>query len=203
MKYYESLDGSPAQEYLEKRGIPLETANKYVLGYVADPALGHEKYQGFLAIPYMRTPPIKGAPRTVASIRFRCIEDHEHRGHGKYMTLPGDRPRLFNTEALITGNDRIAITEGELDAIAATAAGLPAVGIPGADSWRPYWRLPLLGYREVLVLEDGDAAGEKVGAAVCKSLPNARVIPMPPGEDVNSMVNKYGAEEFLERVKIK
>lgn len=199
-EYYRSLEGSPAQEYLEKRGICLAVADKFALGYVAEPKVGHERFQGFLSIPYVRTSPLPNLDRTVASIRFRCIEDHEHKGHGKYMTLPGDRPRLFNTDALLKGNSRIAICEGELDPVSADAIGLPAVGVPGADAWQSYWRLPFLGYREVLVLTDGDAAGDKFGVSVCKTLPNARVVPMPAGEDVNSTIQKFGKSALLERI---
>ena len=154
-------------------------------------------FRGFLAIPYLR-PAHAGIS---VSIRFRCIEDHDHRGHGKYMTAPGDRPRLFNTVDLLKPSPIIAITEGEIDAITASVCGIPAVGVPGAQSWQPYFREPFLGYREVYVLADGDDAGMQMANAVGKSLPNAKVVPMPPGYDVNSLVVSRGRQVLLERMK--
>lgn len=137
------------------------------------------------------------------SIRFRCVEDHDCKaaGHGKYQTQSGDRPRLYNTEVLSRDDDVVAITEGELDALTAEACGIPAVGVPGSTSWKPYFRELFLGYREVLILADGDDAGEKFAKTVADSLPNARIVPFPAGEDVNSFVLKNGTEALKERVE--
>lgn len=170
-----------------------------MLGYVNDPLPGHEMFRGYMAIPYLRWSQEHGW--AVVSIRFRCIQDHEHRGHGKYMTVAGDRPRLYNTLALLKESAVIAITEGELDAITAQVAGMPAVGVPGAQAWQSYFREPFLGYREVFVLADGDEPGMQFAHTVAKELPNAKVIPMPPGEDVNSLVLTKGKQALLERIK--
>ncbi|EUA68402.1 putative gp55 [Mycobacteroides abscessus] len=110
-------------------------------------------YRGMLALPYLRKSYEFGWG--VASIRFRCIEEHEHHGHGKYMTVAGDRPRLYNTLSLWKGAEKVAITEGELDAIAAESCGIRAVGVPGATSWQRYFREPFLGYQTVYILADG------------------------------------------------
>jgi hypothetical protein len=172
---------------------------RFQLGFVADPLPGHEQYRGFLAIPYLRWSADK--EWSVVSMRFRCVEDHEHTGHGKYMTVAGDRPRLYNTLALLRPSPVVAITEGEFDAITAQVCGLPAVGVPGVQAWQPHFREPFLGYRDVFVLADGDDAGLKFANAVAGTLPNAKVIPMPAGSDVNSFVGKQGKEALLERVK--
>jgi DNA primase len=205
LKYRAALPGSPADEYLANRG--LKTSNqsiqsdidRFLLGYVEEPLVGHEMYRGYLAVPYLRWSQELGW--AVVSIRFRCIEDHDHKGHGKYMTLPGDRPRLFNTLALLKQSPTIAITEGEIDAITAQVCGIPAVGVPGATSWQPHFREPFLGYREVFVLADGDEAGSKFANTVARTLPNAKVIPCPPGQDVNSLVLGSGPDALLERIK--
>jgi DNA primase len=133
-------------------------------------------------------------------MRFRCIEDHEHTGHGKYMTCAGDRPRLYNTIALLQDSPSIAVTEGEIDAITAQVCGMPAVGVPGTQTWQTHYREPFLGYRDVFVLADGDEAGMLFANTVAASLPNAKVIPMPPGDDVNSLVFQHGKDAFLERI---
>lgn len=176
----------------------LAEAAQFKLGYVAEPAPGHEYYREMLAIPYIR----RSTDRewSVVSIRFRCIKDHEHNGHGKYNTVPGDKPRLFNTVELTRENDRIAITEGELDAVTATVSGVPAVGLPGATTWQEYFREPFLGYQTVYVLADGDDPGMRFAHSVSTHLPNAVTVPMPAGEDVNSFVVKNGTEALVERI---
>lgn len=152
-----------------------------------------------LAIPYLRQLP--GGRLTVVSIRFRCaVADCTHQGHGKYMTSPGDRPRLYNTPDLLVPSPRAAITEGEFDAAVASAAGIPAVGVPGSTSWQPWFREPFLGYEVVYILADGDDPGRKFASTVARQLPNAKVIQYPPGHDTNSFVQEYGPEALLERI---
>ena len=175
-----------------------EKLGRFRLGFVGDPLPGHEQFRGFLAIPYLRWSQEQGW--AVVSMRFRCIEDHEHKGHGKYMTVAGDRPRMFNTLALLKESPSIAITEGELDAITAQLCGLPAVGIPGSQAWQPHFREPFLGYKNVYLLADGDDAGLQFANTVGATLPNAKVIPMPPGEDVSSLVALKGVEALMERI---
>jgi hypothetical protein len=188
---------------LETRGLGDRKIHEWFrLGYVEDPAPGHEMYRGMLAIPYIR--PYPKPDLSVVSIRFRCIQQHEHTGHGKYNTQAGDKPRLFNTMALLRPSQTVAITEGELDAITAHVSGIPAVGVPGTQAWNdktgPYFREPFLGYREVFVFADGDEPGLQFAHKVAKSLPNAKVIPMPPGSDVNDLVTKQGKGALLERI---
>lgn len=191
-KYRHALPESPAAEYLQSRGIQTEPV--FGLGYVAEPTPGHEMYKGCLAIPYMRWSQWRGW--SVATIRFRRLDG----GKPKYMTLPGDQPRLYNTWALTQDTPDIAITEGEIDAITAELAGIRTVGVPGASIWKPYFRELFQGYRTVHILADGDDAGMQFAHTVASSLPNARIIPMPDGEDVNSVVTKYGKDKLLERI---
>lgn len=196
-QYRDALPGSPAEEYLQARGLVGPEASQFGLGFVAEPLPGHSRYAGMLAIPYIRRTAL--GETLVVSLRFRCIIDHEHRGHGKYQTMPGDRPRLYNTVALQLPGSSIAITEGEVDAISATLAGVPAVGVPGVQSWKKFFAEPFLGYTDVLVLADGDEPGLEFARAVAQQIPAARVVPMPPGYDVNSLVVKLGKEELHRR----
>ncbi|AWY03879.1 DNA primase [Gordonia phage Nedarya] len=191
-RYRSDLPGSPAEEYLASRGI--ESIPRFGLGYVGDPLPGHEMYRGCMAIPYMRHSPWRGW--SVASIRFRKLDGSEP----KYLTMPGDKPRIYNTVAMTQYSKDISICEGEIDTITAELAGVPAVGIPGAAMWKPFFRELFLGYRNVNILADGDEAGMAFASTVAKSLPNARIIPMPEGEDVNSLVYHQGEYALLERI---
>ncbi|AIK67775.1 DNA primase [Mycobacterium phage Equemioh13] len=193
-RYRESLNGSPAAAYLESRGLLEHHVRPFGLGYVEDPLPGHEYYRGCLAIPYMRWSPWRNW--SVASIRFRRLDG----GTPKYMTVAGDKPRLYNTVALTRYSRDMAITEGELDAVTAELCGVPCVGVPGSQMWKPHFRELFLGYRNVNILADGDDAGMEFARSVAKTLPNARVIPMPDGEDVNSLVTSQGKDALLERI---
>lgn len=193
-RYRESLPGSPADEYLASRGLTGPDLLPFGLGYAEDPLLGHEMYRGCLAIPYMRWSQWRGW--SVAAIRYRRLDGSKP----KYLTMPGDKTRLFNTAALTRYSMDIAITEGEIDAITAEMCGLHTVGVPGAQNWKPYFRELFLGYRNVNILADGDEPGLDFAKQVAKTLPNARIIQMPPDEDVNSLVVSQGKDALLERI---
>ena len=197
-RYHNALPNSPASDYLQTRGLGWESiqaaVNRFRIGYVGDPLPGHEMFKGYMAIPYLRWSADK--EWAVVSIRFRRLDE----GKPKYMTLAGDRPRLYNTMALLKDTANIAITEGEIDAITASVCGIPAVGVPGAQNWQPWFREPFLGYRNVYVLADGDDAGMQFATQVASTLPNSKIIPMPAGEDVNSLVVAKGKDALMERI---
>ena len=198
-RYHHALPESPAAEHLAKRGLGQDQVKPFLLGYVAEPLPEHTPYKGMLAIPYLRR---NGHNiLSVVSMRFRCIEDHEHQGHGKYNTVPGDTGRLFNTIDIVENDQTIAICEGEMDAIAAHVAGIAAVGIPGAQIWKPYFTEPFIGFETVWVLADGDPAGRSFGNTVAKKITNALVVPFPEGHDVNSFIVTYGVQALKEKLK--
>ena len=151
--------------------------------------------QGRLAIPYL-------TPAGVVSIRFRTLTDGP-----KYLSRTGDHPTLYNVFDLHVPSPVICVTEGELDAVIVSkvvgphrAGGLPAVGAPGAQAWRDYYRIILQDYEKVLVLADGDQAGRDFAKRVVEGLNNAVVVPMPDGHDVNDLYLEIGARGFLERL---
>src|SRR5690606_25316184 len=184
-RYHSSLEGSLAEEYLAGRGL-LEHAKQYGLGFVKDPVQGHDAFQGMLSIPYLRQTAY--GKWTTVTIRFRCLDptcEHEKWKHpgGKYAPIPGHG--------------------GQLDAITATEAGVPCVSVQGVKSWKPHYTPLFLGYESVLVLADNDDNGEgmEFGSMLAEKLPNVRIIKMPRGHDVNSMVCEYGPEALLEKVR--
>src|SRR5699024_2377399 len=198
-EFHSQLPGSPAETHLEERGcladgLAVATA-KFRLGYGGDPLPGFERYQGMLAIPYLRWHPRHGW--SCVSLRFRRLGE----SGPKYQTMPGDRPRLFNAQALNAPVREVGITEGELDAVAATIGGLPTVGVPGATSWKPHFEELFRGYRTVYVFTDGDEPGEKFGYQLAAAMSNVKVIPSKPGEDLNSILMSDGPGAVAERFK--
>ena len=190
-RYHEALDETTLS-YLDARGIGPDAASGYRLGLVVDPDPAHHQYEGRLSIPFI-------TPTGVVYMRFRCLEDHDcsEFGHGKYQGPSGDNTHLYNVSSLHVAGDTVAITEGELDALISTEAGMPAVGVPGATNWKPFYYRLFDDYERVIIVGDGDKAGREFVATLARNLPNSIRRPMPEGYDVNSYVLEHGVDEYL------
>lgn len=181
--------------YLEGRGITASVASSNRLGCVRDPASGHGRFTGYLSIPYV-------AKSGVVAIKFRCIRQGcTHDDHGKYDGPVAQRARLYNVLDLFAHGDRIALTEGELDALTLSMIGVPAVAAPGSKSWKSHWNKCLEDHFRVTVFCDGDPAGKDFGKRVAGELDNAVLIELPEGEDVNSLYCKYGGNYLKDLVE--
>lgn len=180
-----------AEAWLTARGLDEEIVRTARLGVVDDPMPGHEPYRGKLAIPYI----VKGRPVTV---RFRCLESHDCRelGHGKYLTVTGDTPRMYNTAAIFEATDEIHVTEGEFDALVLHQLGLPAVAIPGANNWASHHRRMLAGFSRVWVWGDPDTAGAEFVTRVCQSLRAARGVRLRHGDVTDTFLHGGKAAIF-------
>lgn len=190
-QYHDQLSPD-VSAYLATRGLDEGAMTRFRLGAVVDPLPGHEQYTGCLSIPYL-TP-----SGSVTSVRFRNLS-----GSGpKYMTVAGDKPRLFNTEALERGTRGICVTEGEIDAITADMCGLPTIGVPGASSWQPVWARLIGQYDFVYTLSDDDEPGQEFAHKIGRASDNARNVVMTGG-DVNTFFLEHGAEELRRKVGIR
>ena len=179
-----------AQDYLAGRGITVAEASRFHLGVVNEPLPGHEAYVGRLAIPYT-------TPSGVVDIRFRALGSVDP----KYMGMPGAKTTMFNASVVLTANEYICVTEGEFDAITVNVKTKhPAVGIPGANNWKPYYTRILDDFETVIVLADGDAPGLEFGKKISRELGNVNIIQMPDGHDVNSIVLREGVEYINDRI---
>ncbi len=180
-----------ATEYLSTRNLSVEEAQRFHLGVVRDALPGHEQYLGRLAIPYI-------TPSGVVDIRFRALGDVDP----KYMGMPGAKTSMFNAQTVLTASDYICVTEGEIDCITVSVKTThPAVGIPGANNWKPFYSKILDDFDTVIVLADGDSAGMDFGKKVSRELGNVNIVQMPEGHDVNSIVMLEGAEFINERIR--
>lgn len=194
---YEASVGLAAT-YLEGRGITADIARRWRLGVVADPLPEHERQAGRLVIPYL-------TPSGVVDLKFRCLQQHDckEHGHAKYDNETGSAARLFGAQNIAEGKSPIlALCEGEMDTIICTSVvGIPAVGVSGANKWRPWWGHCFEGYSRLFVFAHGDDAGKKLAENAKANIYNTEVVvkPLPSGEDINSFVLKHGVEAFLER----
>lgn len=188
-----------AEGYLTNRGLTEHTITTWQLGYVFDPLPGHERFKGYLSIPYL-------TPAGVIDMKFRCLQQHDCgpiEGHAKYgAEVGGGKNRLFGVRNLQNDERVLYLCEGEMDTIAASQAGLPAVGVSGATKWAHHWGYIFEAYEEVVVLADNDDKGQgrQMAEAICKRLYNGRACLLPEGHDVNSFLVAHGAPALRERV---
>ncbi|MEU1881931.1 toprim domain-containing protein [Streptosporangium sp. NPDC020072] len=185
------LEDAFAVDYLTtSRYMEWDNVTYFRLGVVGNPLPGHEAYKGMLSIPYM-------APDgDTLDIRFKRLV-----GDGpKYLTTPGSKPRPFNTSAIEAHSDVMVLQEGEFDTMTWRQCGVPAIGVPGVDSWRPEWALIFKPYRSVIVPMDGDEPGRKFGATIAKALSNAHPVDLGDGMDSNDFYGQYGKDALLEKV---
>lgn len=187
--YHSSV--AQASEYLLGRGITGAMAGAALLGFAADPLTGHDQMRGRLVIPYL-------TPTGVADLRFRAVDADTQ---PKYLSLPGHKPRLYNTVVLAPDPELVAVTEGELDALILThAVGIPAVAVPGAQAWNPRRHSRVFrGYRTVLVFADGDQPGRELGNQIARDVPQAAVVGLGDGCDVTDYYLAHGREALRRR----
>lgn len=178
-----------ARSYLAGRGVSPRTAASCRLGVVDDPAPGHERFAGRLAIPYLTRAGVVG-------MKFRSMDG----ASPKYLCLPGAKPRLYGVEALFVDSPHVAVCEGELDAAVLThEVGIPAVGCPGVSTWQEHFPRLFTGYDRVLIFADGDEPGVEFAKRVAHDIDNAVILPMPDGCDVSDVYVREGADFLRER----
>lgn len=193
--YHANLAGSPAEAYLEKRGI-LAGAERFMLGYVVDPAPGHEdRLKNHLSIPYITEAGVVG-------FKFRRIDDSDP----KYMIPTGQKHHLYNVSAIIHAIHEVLIVEGEIDAISATLAGHPAVAVAGVNAWKPHFSRCFDGIGRVVIAtdndskEDGSNPGQELARRLQDAIPQAVRVSLPPDSDVNSIIVNQGAQALTKLI---
>lgn len=182
-----------AAEYLDDRGITEDTAVSARLGVVDEPIYGDDdSAYNRLAIPYVTR-------AGVVCFRYRCLRNHrcDEDRCPKYLGGLGVAPRIYNVGHLVTAGNSICVTEGELDALTLVQLGYDAVGIPGAQTWKPHWARLFEDFDRILVFVDGDSGGEKFAKAWQSRFPQTvELIQTDEGEDVNSMYLREGESYF-------
>lgn len=193
-KYEENVDDLAS--FLGARGIGRAAATGQRLGLVCEPEPGHERFVGFMSIPYVT----KGG---VVSMKFRRLE-----GDGpKYDSPPGQQAHLYGVSTLLDPlADTVLVCEGELDALAAHAQlGVPAVGTPGT-TWLDHWPRCLADFDRVLIIadndlkDDGSNPGVKHAKKVQGSISESRIVLPPAGLDMTDWLLRDGAESVAKEI---
>ena len=176
---------------LLERGISEEVAARFQLGTITDPINGHEMYDGWISIPYIT------AGNYCVGFKFRRLDD----GKPKYGSPTGQKAHLYNVTDVLIQSPFIVVTEGELDTVITSGMlGIPAVGVPGVQAWKPHFSKLFNGYDTVYVVgdndikEDGSNPGAEFAKRVASEIMNSTIVTLPPGMDINDYYLAHGAE---------
>lgn len=184
--------------YLGERGIDRGAAISRRLGYVSSPMPGHERFVGYVALPYLT------AGGGVVAIKFRCARSHDCKAVGcqRYDAPAGQGARLYGADTLANGGETAAVVEGEFKAIIVQRMlGIPAVGT-SAGVWMDHWPRTLADFQKVLVIADNDDPGLKHAKdKVLKSLPQGQLV-VPPAEfpKIDDWIVSQGADAVREAI---
>ncbi len=132
---------------------------------------------------------------------FRGRLDPNRQDDGpKYLSPRNFTIQLYNQDALAPGDgDELFLCEGEPDTWALTTMGFPAVGIPGAGSFKEDW-LPLFSrFSKIYLCLDPDQAGQRGAERLSRLLGSRALTVSLPGCDLNDYFFKesHTREQFI------
>lgn len=154
-RFREALPGSLGEKYLEYRGVSLDAAREYGVGYAERgewPHRGRDWRWGRIVAPHTRP------DGTMVSLYGRAVgSDGKVPKQMRHDHLPGSKG-YFNARALSEGTGPLHVCEGVMDALALIASGCErTVAIFSARDWRWHW-LPD-GVRRLMLAFDCDGPG--------------------------------------------
>ena len=171
-EYQSALPGSMGQEYLEERGIPLEFAQRFGIGYAEAGTWAHrgERNQpvrdyefGRLVFPHMA--PV-GDGVEIVNLYGRALGERASKAL-RHDHLSGTKG-YFNWGVMKEGSP-VYVCEGPFDALSLMLVepGLAAVAIFGVSGWRYEW----MGQARSFVFAlDADQAGQRAWKELAREL---------------------------------
>ena len=176
----EATAGITLDEYAEAKRIPP--------GFLAKVGVTQEAMRwGKTRIPILHIPYYDEDGAIVAVRRRLFLKKGDV--DNRFRWRKGDKARPYGLWLLEQMRPRgwILLVEGESDCHTAWLHKIPALGIPGAKSWRDEWAIYLQGL-EVFAWHEPDQGGDTFVARLRQALPNARVIaPTDGAKDLSEM----------------
>lgn len=178
----EGAAGYTLEEYADSKGLPVSKLREW--------GLTSSDYNGRPAV------------------RIPYFDEHGNELRARYRSRTGkwwegrNRPiYLYGRDRLVDAQlgDPVLVVEGESDCHALWAAGVLAVGVPGATSWRPEWSQHLDGL-SVHVWEEPDQGGAQMVERLVASFPDARIIQPNGVKDACELYQREG-ERFADMVR--
>ena len=168
---------SPQSPAAEPVGLTLDAyarAKRLPIPFLRELGLSQISYQGNTALRI----PFADEEGSEIAVRFRLAlrGDNRFRWRKGSKVMPYGLPRLKMARQL----GYTILVEGSSDAQTLWYHSLPALGLPGATTWRPEWATLLEGLR-VYVWREPDRGGDALLARLGKSMPEALVLVPPDG----------------------
>ncbi len=150
---------SPAQKYLQERGIQPKISLKAGCGYA--PGWEHWEKKGddwnLLGTDARVVFPVYDEDKNLAAIHGRAIDkDHIH---SSKITRGNKSKGVFLASPRALSGNVVAICEGPADALALQTCGIPALAMIGTTA--PKWLAAKLKDKAVLLATDADKAGDE------------------------------------------
>lgn len=189
----------PAIEYLARRGIGRETAERYRITTQKD----NDRILVF---------PFYSPDGSLEFVKYRKADFNPSRDKNKEWCEKDTKPILFGMDRC-KGFDRLVITEGQIDSLSAAEAGIEnAVSVPtGARgfTWLENCWEWVTQFKEVIVFGDCEKGKVTLVDELARRLPiPVKVVQIEDylGEkDANDILRKYGSEavrQAVERAKL-
>lgn len=135
----------PAVEYLESRGISKSIAEKYEITTQSD-------HKNILVFPFF------DETGRMQFVKYRKTDFNKSKDKNKEWCEPNCRPILFGMKQCNDAFDRLVITEGQLDSLSVSEAGIEnAVSVPTGAlgfTWVPYCYNWVSKFKEIVVFGD-------------------------------------------------
>lgn len=149
--------GSPAQNYLQKRGVAIETAREFGCGYAAQWEHWEKREdQWFLVGTDERVIfPVTDKTGKLVAVQARAINN---RFIGAEKLTKGDKSLGLFQPMKVFKHRVVAITEGPVDALALGTCGVAATAMIGSSF--PAWLPIACGFKSILIATDADEAGD-------------------------------------------
>jgi hypothetical protein len=123
-----------------------------------------------------------------SAARFRLAMDKQSE---RFRWRKGSKPSLYGLWQMskFVGKKYIFIPEGESDSQTLWFHGIPALGLPGANSWREEWADALEGFDRIYVPIEPDKGGEAVlrWLAQSKIRERARLVKFNVAKDISEL----------------
>jgi hypothetical protein len=180
-------EGLTIEHYASARRLPVKFLRQ----------LGVEQiYIG--GVPALKMPYLD-AQSAEASVRFRHSLNSDER---RFSWRKGSKPCLYGLSKLDMARDagHISIVEGESDCHTLWFHNIPALGVPGAKTWKEQWAACLDGIANIYVVIEPDKGGEAMLAWVQKSAirDRVRIVKLDGAKDPSELYLNEPAR-FVER----
>jgi DNA primase len=163
------------RQYLNGRGIPDRTIDRYQLGWSGQRI----------------TIPVFSRDGEVLFFR-RAKSPYDDVESPKVISDIGAGNELYGWDTLADRPTGVVICEGEFDRLVLESRGFPAVtATAGANAFLPEWAPYFEGIRHVYICFDRDEAGERGARRVQEILPQAKIVTLPDGVGEKGDVTDY------------